>query len=181
MSAGVHGFVLRFSRRYSMAHRLISGVAPNCSIPHGHDEVVTVEIGSKENAGLDPQTNMLVEFSRIKGRWFEWIDRSVDHSFHLGDGDPLVNYFRENEPVLVRKLLITPGDPTTEIRAACYAAKLAAFLAEEHPDFLCLRLCIQETPTNAVDFMPSAAGSVLPDGPNHWWNRTDTTINEFGV
>ena len=90
MSEDGFGFTLRFSRRYSMAHRLLSGVAPNCRVPHGHDEVVTVDIVESSNAGLDGKTNMLVEFEQVKGRWFKWIDKAVDHSFHLGDGDPLV-------------------------------------------------------------------------------------------
>ena len=74
-------FRLRFSRRYSMGHRLISGEAPNCRVPHGHDEIVTVDIVQVSQAGLDPETNMLAEFDRVKRRWFHWIDRDVDHSF----------------------------------------------------------------------------------------------------
>ena len=129
--------VLRFSRRYSMGHRLISGAAPNCRVPHGHDEVVTVDIASATNDGLDPGTNMLVEFEHAKGRWFDWIDKSVDHTFHIGDQDPLIEYFRANEPEQLPKLLITPGDPTTELRAACYFAKLSAFLPT---GFICTRV-----------------------------------------
>jgi len=161
-----------------MAHRLTSGVAPNCAVPHGHDEVVTVEIVSTENRGLDPDTNMLVEFEQVKGRWFQWIDKAVDHSFHLGDADPLVRYFRGNEPELAKRLLITPGDPTTEMRAACFAAKLGAFLAADHPGFACRLLAIQETPTNAVEFRPGLVEGVLPDG-DFWWNRPDPSINDF--
>lgn len=164
-----------------MAHRLNSGIAPNCQIPHGHDEVVTIDIGECNNASLDESSNMLVEFSRIKGRWFNWIDRSVDHSFHLGKDDPLVRYFEENEPHLLSHLLITPGDPTTEIRAACFAAKLAAFLEEEHPNFLCTRLSIQETPTNSVVYFPQELPGVVAGGDHHWWNRPDTSINDLPV
>ena len=111
-----------------MGHRLISGAAKNCQIPHGHDEVVTVNIASKDNQGLDPNTNMLVEFEEAKGQWFKWIDQAVDHSFHINAEDPIIDFFRTNEPELLSKLLITPGDPTTEIRAACYHAKLNCFL-----------------------------------------------------
>ncbi len=180
MAENGFGFALEFNRRYSMAHRLNSGVAPNCQVPHGHDEVVTVELAESSNAGLDPETQMLVEFSRIKGRWFQWIDKSVDHSFHLGEEDPLISYFQENESHLVSKLLVTPGDPTTELRAACYAAKLSAFLAEENPGFFCNRLVIQETPTNAVIFRPPFAESVVSGDSQHWWNRADFSINDLG-
>lgn len=183
MLTDAHGFVLRFQRRYSMAHRLVSGEAPNCRVPHGHDEVVEVEIAHGENGPLDAETNMLVEFSRIKGRWFGWIDGAVDHSFHLGEADPLVEYFRESEVDLLPRLLLTPGDPTTEIRAACFARKLGAFLAEENPGFACLRLSIRETPTNSVDFYPAAEpeGLLAETSPAHWWNRADNSINDLAA
>tara|TARA_R110002096_G_scaffold114770_1_gene248775 strand:- start:18821 stop:19366 length:546 start_codon:yes stop_codon:yes gene_type:complete len=171
-----HSFVLKFDRRYSMAHRLNSGVAPNCQIPHGHDEVVSVEVAGSRD--LDPDTNMLAEFSQVKGRWFDWVDRGVDHSFHLGESDPLIAYFQENEPHLLRKILVTPGDPTTEIRAACFAAKMSAFLSKDNPGLECQSLTIQETPTNAVEFLPPN-GRVVEDGNHRWWNRADLSINDF--
>ncbi|MCB1236325.1 MAG: 6-carboxytetrahydropterin synthase [Verrucomicrobiae bacterium] len=180
MGAETHDFVLRFTRRYSMAHRLTSGVAPNCAVPHGHDEVVTVDIASRENAGLRPETNMLVEFEQVKRRWFQWIDKAVDHSFHLAEGDRLIGFFRENEPRLLARILVTPGDPTTEIKAACYHAKLTAFLDAENPAFLCRRLAIQETPTNAVEFNGATTEGILPGG-DRWWNRADLSINDLAA
>ncbi len=178
MSDDDYDFRLRFSRRYSMGHRLISGEAPNCRVPHGHDEIVTVDIVQISQAGLDPETNMLAEFDRVKRRWFQWIDRNVDHSFHISDADRLLGFFQEHEPELTTKLLITPGDPTTEIRAACFKAKLGAFLAQDEPNFRCYRLIIQETPANAVEIMASALDKILPQG-DHWWNRADTSINDL--
>ncbi len=180
MSDDHHDFVLKFDRRYSMAHRLNSGAAPNCQVPHGHDEVVCVEIVDKANRGLNQDTNMLVEFSQVKGRWFEWVDRKLDHSFHLGAKDPLIAYFQDNEPHLLARILVTPGDPTTEIRAACFAAKLKAFLGQENPDYRCRKLRIQETPTNAVEFFPGNRPAVA-SGTDFWWNRPDLTINDLEV
>ena len=174
-----HSIVLNFTRRYSMGHRLISGAAKNCQIPHGHDEVVTVNITKKSNGILDSKTNMLIEFEEAKGRWFEWIDGSVDHSFHINNEDPIINYFSENEPELLPKLLITPGDPTTEIRAACYYAKLTKFLDENKTELFCTDLKIQETPTNAVCFGCENIESFLPAGERHWWNRPDLSINDL--
>lgn len=171
-------FTLRFSRRYSMAHRLTSGAAPNCSVPHGHDEVVTVEVASDSNATLNPATNMLVEFDAVKRRWFEWIDRAVDHSFHLNEGDPLVDYFREREPELLPRLLLTVGDPTTEIRALCFKLKLQAFLDAGGQGLRCLRLTIQETPTNAVICEARSGGAILPPG-DRWWLRNDFSISDL--
>jgi 6-pyruvoyltetrahydropterin/6-carboxytetrahydropterin synthase len=164
-----------------MAHRLTSGVAPSCSVPHGHDEVVTVDIIESSNGGLDPATNMLVEFDQVKRRWFEWIDDAVDHSFHLGHSDPLIAYFQTSEPELAARLLVTPGDPTTELRAACYSAKLSAFLTGDNPEFRCRKLTIQETPTNSVEYRPSEERKVVPSGEDHWWNRRDMSINDLSA
>ncbi|MEC7225178.1 MAG: 6-carboxytetrahydropterin synthase [Verrucomicrobiota bacterium] len=174
-----HNIVLKFSRRYSMGHRLISGAAKNCQIPHGHDEVVTVNIASKNNEGLDPNTNMLVEFEDAKGLWFKWIDQAVDHSFHINREDPIIEFFRENEPDLLTKLLVTPGDPTTEIRAACYHSKLSSFLNSGGKGLICIGLQIQETPTNAVYFSCDDIGKFLPSDHDNWWNRADLSINDL--
>ena len=173
-----YDFRLRFSRRYSMGHRLLSGQAPNCRIPHGHDEVVTVDIVHVANARPDPDTNMLAEFDRVKRRWFQWIDRAVDHSFHVGYQDPLIAFFRDEEPGLLDRLLVTPGDPTTEIRAICFKAKIGAFLTQDEPDFRCQRLTIQETPANAVETSASTFSHILPPG-DHWWQRADLSINDL--
>lgn len=171
-------FTLRFSRRYSMGHRLVGDAAPNCRVPHGHDEVVTVELIGSSGAKLDPHTNMLVEFDQAKRRWFDWIDKSVDHSFHLNAVDPLLMFFRNQEPHLLPRLLVTPGDPTTEIRAACFKAKLGCFLLAENRGLSCTRLTIQETPTNAVICDASEPQQLLPSG-DHWWNRSDLSINDL--
>lgn len=176
--AMTHDFTLRFSRRYSMGHRLISDAAPNCRVPHGHDEVVTVELVKEGNGGLDPRTNMLVEFDQAKRRWFDWIDGEVDHSFHLNEGDPLVGFFREREPHLLGRLLLTPGDPTTEIRAACFKSKLGSFLRRDNPGLRCASLTIQETPTNAVVCEAADPAGLMPEG-DHWWTRADDTINDL--
>ncbi len=178
MASSTHDFTLRFSRRYSMGHRLISDAAPNCRVPHGHDEVVTVDIVSAENAGLDPRTNMLVEFDQAKRRWFDWIDEAVDHSLHLNDADPLVDFFREREPHLLGRLLLTPGDPTTEIRAACFKSKLGSFLRADNPGLRCVRLTIQETPVNTVVCEAADLEKLLPQG-DHWWRRADASINDL--
>jgi len=181
MSNGDYDIVLRFSRRYAMGHRLISGAAPNCRVPHGHDEVVTVDIASTSNRVLDPETNMLVEFEYAKGRWFEWIDKSVDHTFHISDRDPLIDFFRSSEPEMLARLLVTPGDPTTELRAACYFAKLTAFLDADDRGLICTRVLLQETPTNAVEFNGSSTERFLPHGDAYWWHRADSTINDLAA
>ena len=120
-----HNIVLKFSRRYSMGHRLISGAAKNCQIPHGHDEIVTVNIASINNQGLDPNTNMLVEFEEAKGQWFKWIDQAVDHSFHINAEDPIINFFRKSPfraisrtALILAALSLYPFGPLTPIHSS---------------------------------------------------------------
>ena len=77
------------------------------------------------------------------------------------------------------KLLITPGDPTTEIRAACYNAKLNSFLSSSNDGLICLGLQIQETPTNAVYFSSDNIDNFLSPDEANWWNRADLSINDL--
>ncbi|MBN9481695.1 MAG: 6-carboxytetrahydropterin synthase, partial [Bordetella sp.] len=35
---------VRFTRRFSMAHRLIADAGSKCAVPHGHNEFVTVTL-----------------------------------------------------------------------------------------------------------------------------------------
>ncbi|MEJ1936503.1 6-carboxytetrahydropterin synthase, partial [Nostoc sp. NIES-2111] len=60
-------FSLVFSRRYSMAHRLIAGLSEKCAVPHGHNEIVTVTLRAVTPARLDGAANMVVPFERAKG------------------------------------------------------------------------------------------------------------------
>ena len=50
--------VLRFTRRFSMAHRLSSNTSRKCATPHGHNEHITVELISRTNSKLDGNVNM---------------------------------------------------------------------------------------------------------------------------
>ena len=103
----------------------------------------------------------------------------IANTFHVSSKDPIIEYFKENEPDLLSRLLITPGDPTTEIRSACYYAKLSSFLKTKEEDLICVGLQIQETPTNAVRFNCADITKFLPSGTDHWWNRSDLSINNL--
>ncbi|MDF7673679.1 6-carboxytetrahydropterin synthase [Acetobacteraceae bacterium ESL0709] len=176
---------LVFTRRFSMAHRLISGCSERCATPHGHNEYVTVTLGTGRNnthQRLDGHANMLLPFAEAKGRWHRFIDGRIDHAFQLSDSDPLLNWFKDHEPHRLGHIIVTPGDPTTEIMAALLMAKLNAFLHEQG-DLLSLQtLELRETPTNAVRL----AGDPLaylpghdPSAKSHWWNRADDTISDL--
>jgi 6-pyruvoyltetrahydropterin/6-carboxytetrahydropterin synthase len=173
------GFSLEFTRRYCMAHRLLAGIAPKCAFPHGHNEYVRVKLAPRDTLPLDGVGNMVEEFGAAKRMWHQWIDDAVDHSFQLSERDPLVEYFLEQEPAAIPRLLITPGDPTTECLAACFFEKLTAFLREQNSLLECKSIKISETPTNAVT-LDATSASVLPAMPYvPWWRRADMTINDL--
>lgn len=173
-------FSLIFNRRYAMAHRLIAGPSEKCAVPHGHNEVVTVTLRATSAAPLDGGANMVMPFERAKGRWHRWIDDHVDHSLHLSADDPLVGWFSEREPHRLSRILVTPGDPTTEVLAACMMAKLNAFLDDDGGRLRCVEIRVEETPTNAVTLAGDPA-AVLPRVPSDrsWWMRPDMSINDM--
>jgi 6-pyruvoyltetrahydropterin/6-carboxytetrahydropterin synthase len=170
---------LLFTRRYAMAHRLLAEPNSKCIIPHGHNEIVTVR--------LEPQArfrfggaNALAPFEKLKARWHGWIDGHVDHTLHLNEDDPLIGYFRANEPGRLARVMSFRGDPTTEALAACFWLKLSAFLAADALPFSLAEVRVEETPTNTVamsreNFDPRECG--LPE--QSWPRRADMSINDF--
>lgn len=176
-------FSLVFTRRYSMAHRLIADPDSKCAVPHGHNELVTVRLRPATPRRLDGDANIVVAFEVAKRRWHRWIDEKVDHAFQLSHRDPLIDYFRNHEPARLRRLLITPGDPTTEMLAACFMAKLNVFLEEDGSELRCVEVMVEETSTNTVTFSGDPS-DVLPEGfaagnRAHWWWRSDDSINDL--
>jgi 6-pyruvoyltetrahydropterin/6-carboxytetrahydropterin synthase len=133
-------------------------------VPHGHNEVVTVTLRATGQRRLDGVANMVVPFETAKARWRRWIDGAVDHALQLGEGDPLIVYFRD------------------QIVAACFMAKLNAFLADGGA-LRCIEVAIEETPTNGVTFAGDP-NDVLPgrtaagNRPS-WWQRANSSINDF--
>ncbi len=176
-------FDLVFSRRYSMAHRLLAGRSTKCMVPHGHNEIVRARMQAVRPIRLDGDSNMVEPFEQAKGLWHRWIDDHVDHALQLSDRDPLIGYFVEHEPHLVPRLLVCPGDPTTELVAACFMAKLNAFLDAAGGRLQCVEIAIEETPTNQVIFTGDPADAlpmrarVCSDPP--WWQRPDMSISDL--
>ncbi len=171
-------FELVFTRRYSMAHRLIAGCSEKCRTPHGHNEFVTINLAALDSTGLlDGRTNMIETFEKAKKLWHKWIDQAVDHAFQLNDQDPMIEWFAYNDPMMLKRLLITPGDPTTEMLAVCFKSKLEAFMRFEGSRLRCVGVSIEETPTNRVTFR-GAADVHLPSDVA-WYNRSDLSINDF--
>lgn len=177
-------FTLVFTRRFSMAHRLLGPDAGKCDVPHGHNEIVRVHLEATAPAPLDGDANMVASFEDAKHEWHAWIDRHVDHSFQLSETDPLIGYFRDHEPDKLAHILTTPGDPTTEIVAALFMSKINAMLMAGNTGLRCRRIELEETPTNAVT-LEGSAGDVLPErssadaGGDRWWRRADISINDL--
>ena len=170
-----------FSRRFAMGHRLIAGASEKCGLPHGHNETVCVTLRAAAPAGLDGGANMVEPFERAKAGWHRWIDGHVDHALQLSAADPLLGWFRTHEPARVPRILVTPGDPTTELLAACMMAKLNALLSADGRRLACAALRLEETPTNAVVFEGDPAGVLPPAWPNPWWARADMSINDLAA
>ncbi len=169
---------IEFKRRFSMAHRLRFDRNSKCLVPHGHNEFVTVTLQSKSGRVDWGGANYAASFADLKGRWHGFIDDSVDHAFQMGHDDPMIGYFRDHEPELLPRLLIIRGDPTTEAVATALLMKLNALLAAHLPDFECVRLAIEETPTNTVIVTPAdVAACPIPLG--EWCHRADMSINDL--
>ncbi len=160
---------LRFTRRFSMAHRLVSGLSKMCLTPHGHNELVIVDMTPRSPQKLDGSANMVVEFSAAKKRWHRFVDRKLDHALQLSSADPLLEIADAQFPDW--RVVVTPGDPTTELLAALLASKCQAILDDEGVELRVSRVELQETPTNTV-VLEGDPRELLPPGEG-WWTRAD--------
>lgn len=167
---------LEFSRRYSMAHRLLSDSNGKCLTPHGHDELVSVTLRPLKPMDFGA-SNMTAAFYRAKGRWHDWIDNAVDHAFQLSLADPLLGYFKAHEPDRLPRIMTFDGDPTTEALAIAFLRKLTAFL-EADGLFAAEAVRVQETPTNACT-LTAADLAAVDWSPGAWARRADDSLNDL--
>jgi 6-pyruvoyltetrahydropterin/6-carboxytetrahydropterin synthase len=169
-----------FRRKWEAAHRFVedSNRASKCAQPHGHTWWIEVTL-AKEVSELSKDANILVTFETAKKQWHTWIDEHVDHCLKLNSKDPLVDFIRNDNPK--GRLLITPGDPTTEILTVIFKAKLEAFLKADGLGLYCKSVKIDETQTNSIVFSGASAPylPIDPTGSAYWWNRADFTTNDF--
>ena len=170
---------LEFSRRYAMAHRLLADPSSKCATPHGHNEIVSVRLAPASNFRFG-DANALAPFEAVKGRWHRWIDNHVDHALQLNAADPLIAFFRDNEPARLKHVMSFEGDPTTEALAACFWLKLDAFVRAENVPFTVSQVRVEETPTNGVimsreTFQPETCGLAA----QAWPRRADESINDL--
>ncbi len=168
-----------FSRRFSVAHRLLQCGSEKCQIPHGHNEIVKARVSYIGGQSLDSESNIAADFADLKTDWHRWIDNSVDHTFHLGDRDPLINYFETHEPQRLSRLLVTPGDPSTECLAALFLCKYQSFLGAANAPFEVSSIELIETPTNTVEIRKADISFFPGLSTDGWWRRADSSINNF--
>lgn len=168
---------LNFSRRYSMAHRLLHDAASKCLTPHGHDEMVTVRLRALTPLDLGG-ANMTASFAQAKGAWHGWIDTWVDHALQLGADDPLLGYFQAHEPAQLSRIMVFAGDPTTEALVIAFFRKLSALLAADGL-FAVEEVTVQETPTNAVTITAADIAALGGWSPGAWATRADASLNDL--
>lgn len=171
---------LIFTRRFSMGHRLIHDAGESCALPHGHNEFVTVRLEATAPRPLDGANNMVVSFRQAKTAWHRFVDERLDHALQLAEDDPLLAWFRTHEPHRAARIVVTPGDPTTEMMACLMKAKLDAMLHADGGLLRCRTITLQETPTNTVEFSGDPLSLIpAPRPPEHcWWRRADMSIQD---
>ena len=168
---------LNFSRRYSMAHRLLHDASSKCLTPHGHDEVVTMRLRALTAMDVGG-ANMTASFDHAKGAWHAWIDGWVDHALQLNGEDPLLGYFQREEPKQLTRIMVFRGDPTTEALTIAFFRKLSAILAADGL-FAVDELTVQETPTNAVTITAADLAALGDWSPGDWCLRPDASLNDL--
>lgn len=171
---------IRFTRRFSMAHRLIAEADSPCAVPHGHNEFVQVTLRPEREIAFGG-TNHVASFHALKARWHGFIDGVVDHAFQLDRRDPLVDWFAAHEPQRLPRLMLFDGDPTTEALAIALRRKLEAFLAEQALPFRCVGLAVEETPTNTVMTGETLSPAERAWCAGSWMDRADDSINDLDL
>lgn len=178
-------FEITFTRRYCMSHRLSNLRNSRCFVPHGHNEYVKVSLISVGPDQLDGAINMMAPFAVLKSVWHKWIDDHVDHCLQLSCHDQMLEYFREKEPENLPHIMVMPGDPTTEVLAACFLSKINAILFDQGLAVRCHKVEIIETPTNSVSFSGDPAEVISTDHyigvSPPWWQRPDMAINDLDL
>lgn len=171
---------IRFTRRFSMAHRLLAEAESKCIVPHGHNEFVHVTLSTNRDMDFGG-ANYVASFDRLKSRWHGFIDRAVDHAFQLNGADPLLKWFLAEEPQRAPRLMVFDGDPTSEALAIALRRKLDAILKDEQSPFRCTGLMLEETPTNAVILGETLSAAERSWMAGSWIDRPDQTINDLPV
>lgn len=95
---------------FSYGHR-VHGHESKCAYLHGHNGRVTFTVVQEEGS-LDGRDDLgrVMDFSVIKSRLCEWLEREWDHRFLIWDEDPMA----ESLAVLDSTVVWVPFNPTAE-------------------------------------------------------------------
>ena len=164
---------LRFTRRFCMAHRLIEGQSKKCATPHGHNQLVTVELEPAGGARLDGSANMVAGVRRREIKLARLCRQSARSQPPAQRPGPTAG----DRPRRVSAVAACglSWRPTTELLAALLMAKCQALTTAALPEasLVCKRIELVETPTNAVIFEGDPA-EVVPIA-HGWWLRPDNS------
>lgn len=175
-------FEYSFRYKFEAAHRFTNSCPDSCATPHGHTWYATLGlIGSVALGSEFSNKQMVAEFKPMKQPWKQLIDETFDHSFIVNAEDALIEPLTGILPNC--RLIKMPGDPTTELIAAClffkaqtllsHTAKTTASIASMRVEYV----KIEETPTNHV----TCRSNELFDsegrlhGFSGWWATNNTT------
>jgi 6-pyruvoyltetrahydropterin/6-carboxytetrahydropterin synthase len=123
---------------FCFGHRLMD-YPGKCRQLHGHNATVAVTV-----AGPLDKLGMVADFSDLRRRVGDWIDRTLDHKMILFKGDPLVPVLRDQgDPVLA-----IDDHPTTENLAKLVFEHVRA---EGYP---VVEVTLWETPTSSATYAP---------------------------
>lgn len=176
-------FLISFQYRFESGHRLSKATAGTCMTPHGHSWHAKAIFGS--SASLLNAEDMVIEFALLKKGWKSFIHETADHSFFHHWQDSLLPSLTDLIPDF--RGLPFPGDPTTELVAALFFAKISAMheelcktlptLGDETPLPKPTAIVIQETLTNTIELQSGPALQSLLNRLNEnfegWWQVAD--------
>ena len=171
-------FQFSFKYRFEAAHRFTESCADSCATPHGHTWYATAIFQAAESGVGDGE--MVMEFAKLKRAWKAFIQNTVDHSFLHHHADPILGALRKEIPLF--RGLPFPGDPTTEMIAMLFFAKLKAMHAAlpeaEAALVRPIAVAIRETPTNSIVFREGTGSRLLASLDAKyagWWQTEDPT------
>ena len=160
-------YELEFTYRFEAAHRFTKGNS-RCATPHGHTWQATLCFSAPADTLND--SDMIEEFTVLKGAWKAFITATVDHSYLHHREDPLLPVLRETVPHF--RGLPFPADPTTEVIAGLFLLKARRMCRGQQLDPVAV--IVQETPTNRVRFTREGLTALeerldLASCPHAWW------------
>lgn len=136
--------------------------------PHGHTWYATLHLRSLTSLNQD---NMVVEFSKVKSFWKNFISDVMDHSYLCNSQDQLISAILDSHKEA--RLLRFPGDPTTEMISLLLFSKAELVLKDSGlgTHIHVAGVTIDETPTNSIFCSREYYQETMPRFKHYtgWW------------